>query len=244
MAITMNGLRLYFAPSSGSYTYSYGPSSAGSSRMLQLVHVRLPPPSLLHPDEQTHPYPHGVPTYGQGQPSQDQTSRAYIVKGLESACYEAGLTIASQPGETEGNDFLLCMSPDLTRIGTFGQVSAPQPPAQPQYGTSYGTVAGPSRPPLTEYATLLSISGRTWDIAPVPRPTLAAATKSPPDSPTPVIINELATQASEPPRQFMILTNSGITFLAKRRALDYLHDVIEDFQVEGNPQPLIHFRDR
>ena len=58
------------------------------------------------------------------------------------------------------------------------------------------------------------------------------------------MINELATQFSQPSHQFMVLTNAGITFLAKRRALDHLKDVIEEFQVEGNAQPLIQFRDR
>lgn len=81
-------------------------------------------------------------------------------------------------------------------------------------------------------------------MAPVPRPSLAAATASPANSPAPSSLNELATQFSEPPRQFMILTNVGLTFLAKRRALDYLKAVIEEFQVEGNAQPLIQFRDR
>ncbi|KAF7796400.1 hypothetical protein EIP86_007577 [Pleurotus ostreatoroseus] len=245
VAITTNGLRLYFGPSSGGYSYGYGagPSSGGPQRTLQLMHVRLPPPNLLHPDEQSNPYAHSIPTYGAGQGNQDQPSRAYIVKGLENACYEAGLTVAAQPGDTDGTDYLLCMSPDLTKIGTLGQLHGPQTQPPPQYTATYGTPAGPSRPPLTENATLLAIPGRTWAMAPFPRPSLAAAAKSPKDSPAPVIGNELATQFSEPSRQFMVLTNVGITFLAKRRALDYLKDVIEEFQVEGNAQPLIQLRD-
>lgn len=81
-------------------------------------------------------------------------------------------------------------------------------------------------------------------MAAVPRPPLAAAANSPPDSPSYAITNELASQFSEPSRQFMILTNVGLTFLAKRRALDYLKAVIEEFQVESNAEPLIQFRDR
>jgi nuclear pore complex protein Nup155 len=60
---------------------------------------------------------------------------------------------------------------------------------------------------------------------------------------TPIITNELAYQLSEPTRYFMILTNVGLTYLAKRRALDYLKDVVEEAQ-DGNAQPVIQFRDR
>jgi nuclear pore complex protein Nup155 len=67
---------------------------------------------------------------------------------------------------------------------------------------------------------------------------------TPAGTPTPSVTNELALQFSEPPRQFIILTNVGLTFLVKRRALDYLKAVIEEVQSEGNIQPIIDFRDR
>jgi nuclear pore complex protein Nup155 len=57
-------------------------------------------------------------------------------------------------------------------------------------------------------------------------------------------INELATQFSEPSQQFMILTNVGLTFLVKRRALDYLKAVIDEVQTKGVVQPIIEFKDR
>ena len=169
-----------------------------------------------------------------------------MVKGLESCTYDVGLTIAAQAGDVDGVDYILCLSPDLTRIGNLGQVSAapPQQPQPPPYANAYGPTSNPSRPPLTEYATVLSIPGRTWAMAAVPRPSLGAAAISPPDSPSYAATNELASQFSEPSRQFMILTNAGLTFLAKRRALDYLKAVIEEFSVEGNAEPLIQFRDR
>lgn len=250
MAITGNGLRLYFAPGVAGYSYGYslggGSSSGQSQRPLQLIHVRLPPSNLLHPDEQSTPYTNPVAGYGAPPPQPEQAARSFVVKGLESVTYDAGLTIAAQAGDVDGADYILCLSPDLTRIGSLGQVSAvPSQQQQPTpYQNAYGATTGPSRPTLTEYATALSIPGRTWGMAPVPRPVLAAASISPPDSPSYAITNELASQFSEPSRQFMILTNAGLTFLAKRRALDYLRAVIEEFQVEGNPEPLIQFRDR
>jgi nuclear pore complex protein Nup155 len=50
IAITMNGVRLYFAPST-SYSYSHATqSNTQGLRSLQLIHVRLPPLNLIHPD--------------------------------------------------------------------------------------------------------------------------------------------------------------------------------------------------
>ncbi|KAJ7634229.1 nucleoporin [Mycena polygramma] len=238
-AITSNGVRLYFAPSMG-YSYSYGSTSnqASGSRTLQLMHVRLPPPNLLHPDEQAHPYRPPVASYGTSH-APPPPSRPYIVSALENTCYVDGLTIAAQIGDTDGTDYILCMSPDLTRIGSLNQVNQPQMPPMQQVA-QYNNAPMAARPPLTEYATLLAIPGRTWAMAPVP---LDGNTSSSSGAPVPAVTNELATQFSSTPRQFMILTNVGITFLVKRRALDYLKAVIEELQSEGNVQPIIEFRD-
>ena len=246
IAITMNGVRLYFSPSTSAYSFSYAqsPSAMGGLRPLQLIHVRLPPPNLLHPDEQSNP--HRPPSYGgstRSSPPQP-SSRPFIVSGLENSCYLDGLMVSAQPGDTDGTDFLLCTAPDLTRIGSLGQLNPPsqqqvgQSPQQVYGSSSYGTGAN-QRPPLTEYATLLAIPGRTWAMATIPRQSTPASS-----APSPLVINELATQFSEPSRQFMILTNVGLTFLVKRRALDYLKAVIEEVQAEGVVQPIIEFRDR
>lgn len=225
LAITTNGTRLYFSAS--------GFQSAGSVRSLQLHHVRLPPPNLLHPDQQEHPSRPPVVAFGASQ-AQPQPQSQYVVSSLDSSCYTEGLTIAAQQGDTDGTDFLLCMAPDLTRIGSLEQLN---PPPQQTSHSGYGhNFVGSNRPPLTEYATLLSIPGRTWAMAPFPRSTTVAGSHR--------ITNELALQFSQPPRQFMILTNVGLTFLIKRRALDYLKAVIEELQSEGNVQPIIDFRDR
>ncbi|KAH7928555.1 nucleoporin [Leucogyrophana mollusca] len=246
MAVTLNGVRLYFAPSAGGYSYSYTPSSSNASaasRPLQLIHVRLPPSNLLHPDEQSIIFRPAI-SYGAARAAQPPpTSRPFVISGLENSCYLDGLTISAQPGDTDGTDFLLCTAPDLTRIGTLGQLNLPQqhqmPSQQPTYGGAPYNSGGNQRPPLTEYATLLAIPGRTWAMASVPRSSTAASSSTP----SPVVTNELASQFSETPRQFMILTNVGLTFLAKRRALDYLKAVIEEVQAEGAVQPIIEFRD-
>ena len=90
--------------------------------------------------------------------------------------------VSAQPGDTDGTDFLLCTAPDLTRIGSLGQLNPPsqqqQQPGQsqqPAYGpSSYGTGEN-QRPPLTEYATLLAIPRRTWAMATVPHESVPAS---------------------------------------------------------------------
>lgn len=237
LAVTTNGVRLYFAPAQGYYpTSNYTPGA----RTLQLLHVRLPPPNLLHPDDQENAYRPPTTVYGSSQ-TQQRTSRPYILSSIDSSCYTAGLTIAAQPGDVDGTDYLLCMAPDLTRIGSLDQVNLPQqPPPQQPYFNNYGG-PGASGTPLAEYATLLAIPGRTWAMAPVPH-TPSASTSA--GIQKPAVTNELASQFGEGPRQFMILTNVGVTFLVKRRALDYLKAVLEEWNSEGSVQPIIEFRDR
>ncbi|KAI6047699.1 nucleoporin [Pisolithus marmoratus] len=242
IGVTMNGVRLYFSAST--YGFSHVPSAnlGESLRPLQLTHVRLPPSNLYHPDELSHPYrPATSYNSARGVPA-PAPSRPFVMSGIENSCYVDGLMVSAQPGDAEGTDFLLCIAPDLTRIGALGQVQTPQHqyPATSQpsiYGAPYAS-SGTQRPPLVEYATLLAIPGRTWAMASVPR-----LPPAPSASPSPSTINELASQFSEPPRQFMILTNVGLTFLVKRRAMDYLRAVVEEVLSEGAVQPIIEFRD-
>jgi nuclear pore complex protein Nup155 len=225
VAITSNGIRLYFSTTATGYGYTF---LSNSGRALQLTHLRLPPTELVHPDDQTRAHPAGVTQFLSDAP------RPIQVSGIDNLRHSLGVTLAVQPGEGETRDFLLCLSPDLTRIGSFDQTSKSliEPPL---YNPGLGvTATGPQRSPLAEYASLLQIPGRTWGMAAVSQ---SLSTGLP-------ATHELSVQFSEPARQFMILTNAGITFLAKRRPLDYLKDVIEEYHAEGNIQSLMHFRER
>ncbi|KAG6818004.1 hypothetical protein H0H87_009159 [Tephrocybe sp. NHM501043] len=236
-----NGVRLYFGPTNLP-SYSYGPSTTtGYIRPLQLLHVRLPPTNLVHPDalaQQAKPTPtlHAVPKV------QTQASpRPFHTFEFLWSSYFRGMTVASHPGDKDGNDYILCMSPDLSRIGSIGQVNLPPQPAstmsQPE---PYRNTLGDGRPTLTEYATLTCIPGMTWAIGQVPPSIAATAT---PDGPAPSALNELATQFGEAPFQFVFFTNSGISILVKRRAVDFLRADLEELQLKGNVQPLVEFRD-
>ncbi|CAA7258664.1 unnamed protein product [Cyclocybe aegerita] len=243
IAITTNGVRLYFGPSMG-YGYAYGSSSGPSGlRNLQLIHVRLPPLSLIHPDEQAKMFRPAGSSYANPQiHPQPTTNRPYIITTLDNTSYANGLTLAAQAGDVDGTDYILCLAADLTRIGNLGQLNLPQQPQQPQYNSAYGQYppgGGTNRLPLTEYANLLTIPGRTWSMAAIPK----IVAETPSGTAVPSALNELATQFGEGPNQFMLLTNVGLTFLVKRRAVDYLKAVLEELQSEGNVQPIIEFRD-
>ena len=58
------------------------------------------------------------------------------------------------------------------------------------------------------------------------------------------VFNDLANQYSEPRREFVVVTDAGITFIVKRRVIDYLGDALEEVQSDGNAQPIIDFRNK
>jgi nuclear pore complex protein Nup155 len=87
IAITMNGVRLYFSPSTSAYSFSYAqsPSATGGGRPLQLIHVRLPP-NLLHPDEQSSPHrPH--------HPSTPHEARSLSLHLVPSSCQDLKIRV-------------------------------------------------------------------------------------------------------------------------------------------------------
>lgn len=239
VAITAMGLRLYFAPGSAGYNYSYATSSSLSSgpRQLQLLHIRLPPSGVFHPDEKNAFSRNPVSTYASMGAAQKQPR--FTVSNLDVSFYLDGLTIAAQRGDSEDRDYLLCMSPDVTRIGNLEQMNLPvvQPPPS-LYGTQ---TAGSTRLPFTENAVFIDITGRSWSMAPAVKPYTAP---TPQGTPSPTVNNELATQFDESPREVLVLTNMGLIVLIKRRSIDYLRAVLEEVLNTNNVQPMIDFRDR
>ncbi|THH08723.1 hypothetical protein EW145_g2498 [Phellinidium pouzarii] len=249
MALSMNGVRLYFSPATAGYGgYGFGAQyGAAEPKQIHLVHVRLPPMNLLHPDEQFRPQRMSTSMYGApSQPHPNPT--ACIVKDLTSASYVDGLLVASQPSDVDGKDFIFAISPDLTRIGSLGQAQAPAPqtPASTYYSsaptTNFYSSGTAVRPPLTEQATLLYVEGTIWAIAPS-RANGSSVRATPTTSPEPLATNELATQFSQARQEFVIVTNVGISHIIKRRAVDHLCDSLEEIHAEGSLQPIFDFRD-
>ncbi|KAI0033421.1 nucleoporin [Vararia minispora EC-137] len=238
VALTTNGVRLFFGPSIVSYGYQPISNDTRTYRQLQLIHVRLPPSNLLHPDEQSQGYVAPRSSYASHAP---HSSRPYVLSSIERSWYSEGIMLAAQLDETGDKSHIFGVVPDLPRIGTFGQ-PLPQQPSQ----LGYSSLPAPQRPPLAERAVMLSIDTSAWDIIPVPRSGRDALINSirGTDSQNPSLLNELAYQFLQPPQQILVLASDGIHVIVKRRALDWLKDALEEAHSQTKPQPIIDFRDR
>jgi nuclear pore complex protein Nup155 len=219
IAITTGGARLYFSHQRRGYG-SYGASSVsygGPPSTLALIHVRPPPAHLPHPDQ-----PYQNPLYGrdhlQGLPSA-------AVGGITRAAYRMGLLVAVQElesGPESLRNSLFVATPDLGKI-------AASTTAGPSSNTTYGSAR---RPVLNEYASLSTTGTKIWDIVPVPHHGRDGSW------------NELTAQLVEPPRQFIALTEAGLTSLVKKRPMDVLKDLIEASRKLGDIQYVTAFKDR
>jgi nuclear pore complex protein Nup155 len=113
MAITTNGVRLFFSPQAS--LEGYGHSSAPEAYKAQgFRYARLLPTNPVHP-QVTNSY-----ALVQAKPS-PAASRPHILSVIRSASYIVGLTTATQQGDVNTLNHILLLSPDLPKIGSFGQ---------------------------------------------------------------------------------------------------------------------------
>ncbi|KAH7340172.1 Non-repetitive/WGA-negative nucleoporin C-terminal-domain-containing protein [Rhizoctonia solani] len=194
-----------------------GYGSYGAPSTLALIHVRPPPAQLPHPEQ-----PYQNPLYGrdhlQGLPSA-------AVGGITRAAYRMGLLVAVQELESGPDNLrnsLFVATPDLGKI-------AASTSSGPASGATYGATR---RPVLNEYASLTSTGTKIWDLAPVPHFGERDGTW-----------NDLTAQLVEPPRQFIALTEAGLTSLVKKRPMDVLRDLIEASRKVGDLSYVSVFRD-
>lgn len=225
VAVTNTGVRLYFShyrrnPVGLGLIGAPGPSGPRIPQRepndFDLVQVRPPPADVAVAD---------TPGHFMGAPRQAGGDAPIVFNDVINTCHSAGLTLGAQGASnlTEGSDVILCVAPDLSKI--INQTPAAAPPVYASYGAPQ-----PPKAPLTEYATALHVGGITWAMAETRRPVHSSA---PPSSPAPNPMFELATQFSEPPRQFLIFTNAGLYFFAKKRAVDHLRQLLEQYDSEG-----------
>ncbi|CAE6471332.1 unnamed protein product [Rhizoctonia solani] len=194
-----------------------GYGSYGAPSTLALIHVRPPPAQLPHPEQ-----PYQNPLYGrdhlQGLPSA-------AVGGITRAAYRMGLLVAVQELESGPDNLrnsLFIATPDLGKI-------AASTSSGPTSGATYGATR---RPVLNEYASLTSTGTKIWDLAPAPHFGERDGTW-----------NDLTAQLVEPPRQFIALTEAGLTTLVKKRPMDVLKDLIEASRKVGDLSYVMAFRD-
>ncbi|GJJ09444.1 hypothetical protein Clacol_003667 [Clathrus columnatus] len=224
MAVTSSGARLYFSKQ----RYMMG----ADADSLHLSHVRLPPQNLRPPVIDS------TSTRGRGYVSSMASSSpaTFQVGRIEGSFSSLGITLERQPpgDDPEKSDSIVCLSPDFASICSLGITSVPHYTSHISYPTGS---ANNSRTVLTEYATVMTISGNAWDMCEVP---LIASSKRPPEGLPFVITNELITQFSEPQRKFLIIANTGLNLIIKRRAVDFLNASLVEADL-GNQAPLQDF---
>jgi nuclear pore complex protein Nup155 len=120
---------------------------------------------------------------------------------IHSALYANGLTIAPH-SVSEEIDRILCIMPEA------GATSKTNPRS------------------IIEMVSYVDIEGTSWAICEAPTQQWKAMQK--PTEPPGFFLNELVTQLEYPSRKFFVLTNSGLTVVAKRRPLDILLQLLPD----------------
>ena len=239
VATTATGVRLYFTTFRRSYG-GYGTTTTfgGAPSGLELVHVRLGPSGLFDPRGST----------GNLSDSLFRSSSAPLISGrsatwhptdLNVTGYYGGMFFASQTAaDDKEQDVLLCTAPDFPRIANLKQAPAPTTAVAPvpYYGHPS---AHASRPTLSECTSLLALTGKAWAIAHIPTANLPTPPRG-----RPPLWNELVSQSSSYADQFLVLTNDGLSVVAKRRAVDCLKDLIGAVRRGGDESMITAFFDQ
>ncbi|TIB10278.1 hypothetical protein E3P92_02688 [Wallemia ichthyophaga] len=216
MAVTSTGVRLYFTHHRRSYGFYMTPSPSAAPTGLELLHVR-PPPQSTQPNQNT-------------------------IKNLissDSIYYGHGLYIAAS-ANSEEFDSLLCTGQD---VGTAGLTIPQQQPVAPTVTT---TTTANVRPSLVEGASNLILEGRTWAIG-EESSMLANANKLPQSmrkglqGKEQVAMSELTVQTAYLPRRFLVLTNMGLSVIAKQRPVDVLRNILESSSTSSRDQEIVSF---
>ncbi|TIB67852.1 nucleoporin-domain-containing protein [Wallemia mellicola] len=213
VAVTSTGVRLYFSHHRRSYGFYMAPSPTAAPTGLELLHVRPPP--------------------------QSDQSTFKNVNSSDSIYYGHGLYIAAS-ANSEEFDSLLCTGQD---VGTTGLTIPQQQPTAPTVTT---TTSANVRPSLVEGASNLILEGRTWAIGEESGP-LANASKLPQSmrkglqGKEQVAMSELTVQMAYLPRRFLVLTNMGLSVIAKQRPIDILRNILESSSTGSRDQEIVSF---
>ena len=235
MAVTSSGVRFYFTALRRNFS-NYGTSTSvvsGGPSTLELVHVRMAPSNVENP-RPTH-YDQDT-VYRPSNPSITH-SKSWQPSNFGLTSYFGGLFLASQsPPDPSRPDALFCASPDLPRIGNLPMDGAPQTTQIPGTFSAFSQSGQPTRPPFGEYASLLELPGKTWAIAHLTTPQMPPfASGSIPSW------NNLITQFTAYPDQFLLLTNDGLSVVVKKRPVDSLRELIENTRRGGDEELLRTF---
>ncbi|CAO1637870.1 unnamed protein product [Parajaminaea phylloscopi] len=220
VAVTSNGVRLYFTNQRSGYRAFTTPSSTLSGvSTLELLYVRLPPAGGLTPTP-TPPSVSGMDAQADHPPVQPP------LQHLSHALYRGGILLAAGPYAYEsGLDNILSVQRSTATSSMLSNtsVSAGAPDAVPTALVPMSAAPTPAVATDTaEQATNVLVHGATWAVAEVPRAQSAS-------------LNPMVRQMTSLPRTFLVLTSSGLTVLVERRPLDLLRDLLERYSTAAGP---------
>ncbi|KAJ3091850.1 hypothetical protein HK102_013147 [Quaeritorhiza haematococci] len=98
-----------------------------------------------------------------------------------------------------------------------------------------GLISHSSQTLFCEQYSTIYIEGKTWAISEVGQLNERALSRKLKSEEPGVILNELSTQLSLPPRRFLLLTHSGVAMLSKKRPIDLLQDVLAEANGQITP---------
>ncbi|PWN28575.1 nucleoporin-domain-containing protein [Jaminaea rosea] len=207
LAVTSNGVRLFFTNQRSGYRAFATPTySAGTTSTLELLYVRPPPANGLNPTQT----PSVAPNFNE---SVDHPPAQPPLQRISHALYKDGIMLAAGPYAYEGGlDNVLCIGRSNATATNNTTVS----PGSTSTALVSSSVSSSSIQPAdsAEQATDVLVHGATWAVAEVPR----QAASSP---------NPLVRQMTHLPRTFLVLTSSGLTVLVERRPIDLMCDLLE-----------------
>ena len=236
VALSSTGIRFFFSAVPFNSAFGVGSANKAFSAQLLLLHVRFPPSELIHPDERST----RTRTVDCSATDAAKRSSPYVMNNLSISVCIGDLCLVAQSSDTDGRDFLMGISPDLRKLSLISQSSHIQTQASfLQFAPTYNNGASHAKLKLAEQATLLYVEGTIWSISDLRRESMYRHNLG--NAP---VFNDLANQYSEPRREFVVVTDAGITFIVKRRVIDYLRDALEEVQSDGNAQPIIDFRNK
>lgn len=158
---------------------------------------------------------------GQGS----QPSVQWTFNEITSEAYKHGLFLASQL--VGDSDCLLCAAPDIAWLGNFANDGVVQ---QSNLSSMQAT-----SPKLMETCGLLTVKGAVWGMAPNPAVPAVSTTAG---------WNEYATQFSGPPQSFLVLSNSGMHVVVRRRPVQVLLDLLDQFSKDGDRTAVQEFEQK
>ncbi|KDN50361.1 nucleoporin-domain-containing protein [Tilletiaria anomala UBC 951] len=205
VAMTSNGVRLYFSHIRRGYGYgSWSTTTNSIPNGLDLIYTRPSPPK-----GQMQTAEGGMVGYQlQTQTSDFPPQHPGISQALHGF-YGDGIFIAASPypGDPQGQtDNIFCVQRSMQRAVASS--------------IGVGAGAGQHREELTDTASDLLVPGVTWAIAEAKNPQLETMIDVERISP-------LATQVLRPPRVFLILSSGGLVILVEQRPIDSLRTLLE-----------------